>query len=342
MDWSTNALRHSHPHSHAFTSEQPAHASDGPAANSPFDTSPFRSHPNATEQSLQDLEAMLRALHRLAKDGFAPKRTQLCREAGLTDTTYLKFFPSYSAFVAHCGYRPAIERRSAQARQRLLASRGVQEEAPPQRAEAGTSVTPETAGVGVGAGVGSRPQRKLESIFGDLLFGYDMIHAPVNEQGVVVLFAMMARELGFLIELVRQGYPDCEAKRKCGEHKWRRVRIEFEYATSRFDHDPAGCDLIVCWIHDSKRCEVEVLELSRILRERAEQQSAKPDDAAVRTSAPHPITSREQRAGSKRYPEPKPPRTQRARSAAKVARFTPPTTGSDPRLFSPAQRADRT
>ena len=38
-------------------------------------------------------------------------------------------------------------------------------------------------------------------------------HAPINEQGVVFLFGMVCHELGFVVESVRTGSPDCEAKR---------------------------------------------------------------------------------------------------------------------------------
>jgi hypothetical protein len=39
-------------------------------------------------------------------------------------------------------------------------------------------------------------------------------HEPVNEQGVVFLFGMVARELGYMVEAVQPGYPDCEASGK--------------------------------------------------------------------------------------------------------------------------------
>src|SRR5579885_1444266 len=54
-------------------------------------------------------------------------------------------------------------------------------------------------------------------------------HEPVNEQGVVFLFGMVARELGYLVEAVQAGYPDCEAKRQIAPGKWQRVRVEFEF-----------------------------------------------------------------------------------------------------------------
>lgn len=61
-------------------------------------------------------------------------------------------------------------------------------------------------------------------------------HAPLNEQGVVYLFGMVSRELGFLIESIRTGFPDCEGKRCVDSKKghWEQVQIEFEYKSSNF------------------------------------------------------------------------------------------------------------
>ncbi|MBI2900416.1 MAG: hypothetical protein HYY17_09530 [Planctomycetes bacterium] len=96
-------------------------------------------------------------------------------------------------------------------------------------------------------------------------------HEPVNEQGVVFLFGMVARELGYLVEAVQAGYPDCEAKRQVDRGKWQRVRIEFEFESRHFrDHGHAadGCDLIVCWRHNWPDCprSLEVVELSTVIR----------------------------------------------------------------------------
>lgn len=95
-------------------------------------------------------------------------------------------------------------------------------------------------------------------------------HEPVNEQGVVFLFGMIAKELGFLVEAVQTGYPDCEAKRQVGTGQWQRVLIEFEYESRSFvdhGHDPSGCDVLVCWRHNWRDCppELEVLELSTVI-----------------------------------------------------------------------------
>jgi hypothetical protein len=96
-------------------------------------------------------------------------------------------------------------------------------------------------------------------------------HEPVNEQGVVFLFGMVAKELGYMVEAVQTGYPDCEAKRQVGPNKWQRVRIEFEFESRNFrDHGHAcdGCDVIVCWRHNWAECppSLEVVELSQIIK----------------------------------------------------------------------------
>ncbi|MGH7244743.1 MAG: hypothetical protein ACREJD_15120 [Phycisphaerales bacterium] len=93
------------------------------------------------------------------------------------------------------------------------------------------------------------------------LEGRVMATAPVNEQGVVLLFGQMAEELGFRVERVGTRYPDCVGWRLVNGI-WKRVRIEFEFLSSRFDHDPSGCDLVVCWRHDWEGCPVEVLPLA--------------------------------------------------------------------------------
>ncbi|MDE1888991.1 MAG: hypothetical protein KGI30_01865, partial [Planctomycetota bacterium] len=96
-------------------------------------------------------------------------------------------------------------------------------------------------------------------------------HEPVNEDGVVFLFGMVARELGYMVEAVQAGFPDCEAKRQVDAGKWQRVRIEFEYESRNFrdhGHPPEGCDVIVCWRHNWPECpaHLEIVELSAVLR----------------------------------------------------------------------------
>jgi len=97
-------------------------------------------------------------------------------------------------------------------------------------------------------------------------------HAPLNEQGVVYLFALVAREIGFTVEAIGTSFPDCEAKRRIDRkgERWQRVRIEFEYYSSDFKdhgHKIEGCDLIVCWKNDWDGCPLEVMELSTIIKD---------------------------------------------------------------------------
>jgi len=101
------------------------------------------------------------------------------------------------------------------------------------------------------------------SIVGDLINYRGFVYGPVNEMGVVALFAKLSEEIGFIIEEVRSQFPDCIARRQV-DKGWERVAIEFEFKSSNFrqhGHDPDACDLIVCWEHDWEACPVPVLAL---------------------------------------------------------------------------------
>jgi hypothetical protein len=81
---------------------------------------------------------------------------------------------------------------------------------------------------------------------------------------------MVAKEIGYMVEAVQTGYPDCEAKRQVGPNNWQRVRIEFEFESRNFrDHGHVhdGCDIIVCWRHNWTECppNLEVVELSSVI-----------------------------------------------------------------------------
>jgi len=112
------------------------------------------------------------------------------------------------------------------------------------------------------------PQMDDRPLYGDPISNPAMSHAPTNENGVMVLFGAMARELGFLIMRVQAAFPDCEAMRRTQGGRWQKVLIEFEFESRSFSlhlHDPAACDLIVCWVHNWKECPVEVVELGSLL-----------------------------------------------------------------------------
>jgi len=93
----------------------------------------------------------------------------------------------------------------------------------------------------------------------------NLIYEPTNEQGVVFLFGMISKMLGFSIEYIGTDFPDCEGKRYvAGKRKGMQqsVRIEFEYRSRDYDHPIEGCDVIVCWEDNwEDNCPLEVIEL---------------------------------------------------------------------------------
>ena len=108
-------------------------------------------------------------------------------------------------------------------------------------------------------------QKPPAQFYGEPIDFRGLRHAPINEQGVVFLFGMVSRELGFGIEAIQQGFPDCEGKYLYEEKKnlWAKARIEFEYRSSSFkgNHPVDQCDFIVCWINDWEDCPINVIEL---------------------------------------------------------------------------------
>ena len=81
------------------------------------------------------------------------------------------------------------------------------------------------------------------------LEGAAMNFAPVNELGVVLLFAQVAKRHRIRIDHIQAAFPDCIAYRTVGG-KDKRLRIEFEYRSKHFvphGHNPRQCDMIVCW-----------------------------------------------------------------------------------------------
>lgn len=95
-----------------------------------------------------------------------------------------------------------------------------------------------------------------------------MDYAPVNEQGVVYLFALLAPQLGFKgIDRIQTRFPDAIARKRVpgGEAH---VNIEFEYRSSSYrthGHSRRARVTIVCWIHDwvDKPKNIDIIELRR-------------------------------------------------------------------------------
>lgn len=105
-----------------------------------------------------------------------------------------------------------------------------------------------------------------------------MASAPVNEMGVVLLFGMVAADIGYAVDAIGTAFPDCHGRRLVtggaagamgvADSRWEPVRIEFEYRSRTFfyhGHDVEGCDVIICWQHDWPDCPLEVLALEDVV-----------------------------------------------------------------------------
>jgi hypothetical protein len=108
------------------------------------------------------------------------------------------------------------------------------------------------------------------SVYGDPIDFRGVRHAPVDIGGVIFLFGMIARELGFHVEAMSTGVPRCEAKRQLAPGKWARLRIDFEVESRHFrdaGRNPSTVDLIVCWrdTWPNRPSSLDVLALDRIL-----------------------------------------------------------------------------
>jgi predicted transport protein len=109
------------------------------------------------------------------------------------------------------------------------------------------------------------------SIVGSLINFRGMVYSPINEQGVVLLFGKILKDLNMYVEEIKTGYPDCVARRRTGKG-WERIYIEFEYSSSGFkshleDYEKGKkCDLVVSWNNNWKECPLPVLELKEEIK----------------------------------------------------------------------------
>ncbi|HET9183823.1 MAG TPA: hypothetical protein VFP59_16960 [Candidatus Angelobacter sp.] len=119
------------------------------------------------------------------------------------------------------------------------------------------------------SGQSTRSTKKSAApVYGRPIMLPEMATAPTNELGVIYLFGVLAKVLGFMVLRLQAEFPDCEALRRGQDGRWRRIRVEFEFESKNFllhGHDVNGCDLIVCWVNNWPSCPVEVLELSSLL-----------------------------------------------------------------------------
>jgi len=83
---------------------------------------------------------------------------------------------------------------------------------------------------------------------------------PLNELGVIVLFAQQAEQAGFEIVSIQATFPDAIVS-----HNEQRYRVEFEFQAMNFkahEHDPSYCDFIICWENDWPESPLPVMALN--------------------------------------------------------------------------------
>lgn len=183
----------------------------------------------ASRPSTVSRAAVIQSIRRAAHAlGHLPSRAQVMAHASLTDPDLRRHFAAWSQALCAAGLVPPIGAADPRAR---------------------------------------APGRARPTVLGRPMTHPHFRNEPVNEQGVVLLFGMMAAALGFVVEVVRTEFPDCEALRQVAPGRWQRVRVEFELNSRAFaahGHDASACDIIVCWRHNWPRCpaRLEVIELS--------------------------------------------------------------------------------
>jgi hypothetical protein len=88
---------------------------------------------------------------------------------------------------------------------------------------------------------------------------WEPLSVPRNELQVRELYASRLPDYGYRLVASHSDFPDWLVVD--GEGKF--LYVEVEHRSSGFQahgHDPAGCDLIMCWEHDWRECPVPVLE----------------------------------------------------------------------------------
>ena len=224
--------------------------------------------PDSTNIKLDDSELLQEWAEIVRRIRQIPTRHQYRREGKYSPGVFERHFGTWSAI-------PARFRDFAQDKPEWADVLPLLPVAPPRWTTGGGSSMVSSSPLETSS-LGPLPRQrhsKLEDrpTYGNPIDFRGLRHEPVNEQGVVFLFGIVARELGYMVEAVQAGFPDCEAKRQIGAGTWQRVRIEFEFESRNFrdhGHPEDGCDVIVCWRHNWPECpaHLEVVELASVIK----------------------------------------------------------------------------
>jgi hypothetical protein len=107
--------------------------------------------------------------------------------------------------------------------------------------------------------------------FGEPIDFRGMRHAPVDVGGVMLLFGLIARELGLSVEAVTRGFPRADVVRRLPSGQLQRLRTDFELESGNFrdaGRDAGALDLLVCWrdTWPDRPATLQVLELRRVVQ----------------------------------------------------------------------------
>jgi hypothetical protein len=212
--------------------------------------------PLSDDKLLEELDKIVSKLERI------PTWAQIRRETGITDKVFRQRFGNEGIHEVFSHYRKWLEKHQPMSKNINLVDTYLEPQVPPKSPQ-----SPEVKGNAKGTMIKGvkLPGRKYGS---PINFG-NLIYEPVNEQGVVFLFGMVSKALGFSIEYVGPDFPDCEAKRYIEGRQGRQqpVRIEFEYKSRDFNHVEEDCDIIVCWEDNwGDACPLEVIELRTVIK----------------------------------------------------------------------------
>lgn len=98
-----------------------------------------------------------------------------------------------------------------------------------------------------------------------------MRHAPVDVGGVMLLFGVVARDLGLAVEGVTRGFPRADVLRRTPGGQVQRLRTDFALESADFrdaGRDDAAVELLVCWrdTWPDRPARLQVLELRRVIQ----------------------------------------------------------------------------
>jgi hypothetical protein len=104
---------------------------------------------------------------------------------------------------------------------------------------------------------------------GDVINFREVVYAPLNKLGVLLLFGAVLPEHRIRVEEVRQRIPHCIGRR-ASARGWKKVALACAFKSSELrarTPDLQRCNLILCWEDDWPDCPLEVIELRTTIHE---------------------------------------------------------------------------